>query len=243
MSRRVRFPAPQDLPPEPDPVTAVGPVVFTAVFSGGVEQRYDFSALPCPRMVRCLARALAGLAGVENGQSYVGTTDSYAQTLTEFVTHLSKAASAPAEMDLEDLVPEFLDSFEDQLATRYGDGSTVPYLRMQQLVKLLRLVQEVYPNRLSVVMQARLGFTAVRVGQGRDRPLDSYPDALFEAISAAALSDVRLARDRLLAGERLAAAGRDPVGGGWHGWTPENTAWHIARHGPLTGAVRAEHGA
>lgn len=78
------------------------------------------------------------------------------------------------------------------------------------------------------------------MGQGRDRPLNSYPDALFEAISDAALSDVRAARDRLLPGELLAAAGRDPAGEGWYGWTPENAAWHIARHGPLTGAVRAE---
>jgi hypothetical protein len=54
---------------------------------------------------------------------------------------------------------------------------------------------------------------------------------------------VRAARDRLLIGERLAAAGRDPVGGGWHGWTRENTAWHIARRGPLTGTDPAEHGA
>lgn len=60
------------------------------------------------------------------------------------------------------MVPEFLDSFEDEVATQYRDSSTVPYVRMQQLVKLLRLVQEDNPNRLSMMMQARLGFTAVR---------------------------------------------------------------------------------
>ncbi|MGQ4363544.1 hypothetical protein [Streptomyces sp. SAS_272] len=217
--------------------------MFTAGFSGGVERRYDFSALACPRLVRYLARALAGLAGVENSQSYVGTTDAYAQTVTEFVSHLAQATDSPGGMDLEDLVPELLDSFEANLVTRYGDSSTTPYLRMQQVVKLLRLVQEDNPDRLSTVMQARLGFTAAQAGQGRSRPLDAYPDAVFEAIQAAALADVRAARDRMLAGERLAATGQDPVGGGWHGWTRENAAWHIARRGPLTGTVRAEHGA
>jgi hypothetical protein len=82
VSRRVRFPAPEDLPPEPEAVPGVGPVVFTTRFSGGVERCYDFSALACPRLVRHLARALAGLAGVENRHKYVGTTDGYAHTLT-----------------------------------------------------------------------------------------------------------------------------------------------------------------
>ncbi|WP_369257055.1 hypothetical protein [Streptomyces sp. R35] len=243
MSRRVRFPAPEELPPEPEAVPAVGPVMFTARFSGGVERCYDFSALACPRLVRHLARALAGLAGVENRQKYVGTTDSYASTLTEFVTYLAKTGDMHSDVELEDLRPEFLDSFETSLVARYGDSSTTPYLRMQQLVKLLRLVQEEHPDRLGTAMQARLGFTTVQVGQGRGRPLDAYPDALFEAIQAAALADVRAARDRMLAGERLAAVGRDPAGGGWHGWTQENAAWYIADRGPLTGALRAEHGA
>ncbi|MDH6626084.1 hypothetical protein M2271_003901 [Streptomyces sp. LBL] len=243
MSRRVRFPAPEDLAPEPEAVPAVGPVAFTAVFSGGVERCYDFSALACPRLVRHLARALAGLAGVENRHKYVGTTDSYAHTLTEFVTHLAQATDMSGDMDLEDLLPEYLDSFEAILAARYGESSTTPYLRMQQVVKLLRLVQEEHPDRLGMAMQARLGFTTVQVGQGRGRPLDAYPDALFEGVQAAALADVRAARDRMLTGEQLATAGRDPVGGGWHGWTRENAAWHIAHRGPLTGALRAERGA
>jgi hypothetical protein len=239
----VRFPGPEDLPPEPETVPAVGPVVFTAAFSGGVEKRWDLSGLPCPRVVRHLALALSQLAGVENGQTYVGTTDAYVRTLTEFVTHLASVREAGAVLDLEDLVPEFLDSFEDTLAARYGEASPTPYGRMQQLVKLLRLVQDDHADKLKPAMQARLGFTTVQVGQGRGRPLDAYPDALFEAIHAAALADVRAARERLLTGERLAAAGRDPAGEGWHGWTRENAAWHIARRGPLTGADPAEHGA
>ncbi|WP_327335682.1 hypothetical protein OG384_03100 [Streptomyces sp. NBC_01324] len=239
----MRFPEPQDLPPEPEPVAVVGPVVFTAAFSGGVERRFDLSGLPCPRVVRHLARALSHLAGVENGQNYVGTTDAYARSLTEFVTHLAGQAGAGVDVDLGDLVPEFLDSFETSLVSRYGEASVTPYGRMQQVVKLLRLVQEDHPDKLSPAMQARLGFTAVQVGQCRERTLDAYPDELFEAIHSAALAGVRAARDRLLAGERLAAAGCDPAGGGWHGWTRENAAWHIARRGPLTGADPAERGA
>lgn len=222
----------------------VGPLVFTAAFSGGVSRCYYFSALPCPRVVRYLARVLAGLAGVENGQGYVGTTDAYAQSVREFATHLAALVDAPAGLDLEDLTPEILDSFETATVARYAEISTLPYVRMQQVVKLLWLVQEEHPARLGVAMQARLGFTAVRVGQGRGKRLDSYPDSLFDAIEAAALADVKAARDRMLEGERLAAGGSDPVGGGWHGWTPENAAWHIAHRGPLTGAaLREERGA
>ncbi|MFJ8948373.1 hypothetical protein ACIRG4_35010 [Streptomyces sp. NPDC102395] len=193
--------------------------------------------------MRHLARALAGLAGVENRHKYVGTTDGYAQTLTEFVTHVAQRTDTPDGMDLEKLRPEFLDSFETSLAARYKESCTTPYVRMQQVVKLLRAVRDDHPDRLSTAMQARLGFTAVRVGRGRGRPLNAYSDALFDAVQAAALADVRAVRDRMLAGERLAAAGRDPVGGGWHGWSRENAAWHIARRGPLTGALRAERGA
>ncbi|MFJ2264438.1 hypothetical protein ACIOKD_40215 [Streptomyces sp. NPDC087844] len=243
MSRRVRFPEPQDVPSEPDPVAAVGPVAFTAKFSGGVERRFDLSGLPCLRVVRHLARALSHLAGVENGQSYVGTTDGYARAVTEFVTHLAARAGAGVELDLGDLSPELLDSFEAGLVSRYGEDSVTPYGRMQQVVKLLRLVQEDQPDKLSPAMQARLGFTAVQVGQGRARTLNAYPDELFETIHSAALAGVRAARDRMLTGERLAAAGADPVGGGWHGWTRENAAWHIARRGPLTGANPSERGA
>jgi hypothetical protein len=58
----------------------------------------------------------------------------------------------------------FLDSFEDTLAARYGEASPTPYGRMQQLVKLLRLVQDDHADKLRPVMQARLGFTAVQVG-------------------------------------------------------------------------------
>ncbi|MFJ6686962.1 hypothetical protein [Streptomyces werraensis] len=228
------------MPLEPEVVPAVGPVMFTARFSGGVERCYDFCALACPRLVRHLARSLAGLAGVESRQKFVGTTDSYASTLTEFVTYLAKTADTQR---VGFGGSDFLDSFETSLVARYGDSSTSPYLQMQQLVKLLRLVQAEHADRLGTAMQARLGFTTVQVGQGRGRPLDAYPDALFETIQAAALADVRATRDRMLAGERLAAGGRDPAGGGWHGWTQENAAWYVAHHGPLTGALRAEHGA
>src|SRR5262249_8489972 len=64
------------------------------------------------------------------------------------------------------------------------------------------------------------------------QPLDAYPLPVFEAIQAAALADVRAIRDRITAGERLAAKGTDPQVAGWA--RLENVLWHIARHGPLT---------
>src|SRR5450756_3206814 len=59
----------------------------------------------------------------------------------------------------------------------------------------------------------------------------AYPLSVFEALQAKAMDDVREIRERILHGERLANAGRDPEAGGW---TMENALWFIARHGPLT---------
>lgn len=85
-------------------------------------------------------------------------------------------------------------------------------------------------------MQARLARSAV-TGRPAFHPLDSYLAALFDAMQAAALQDVRAIRDRILEGERLAAAGEDPRLGGWD--KLPNVLWHIARHGPLESADTA----
>jgi hypothetical protein len=79
-------------------------------------------------------------------------------------------------------------------------------------------------------MQARLGFSTTAARPVMN-PLDAYPLPVFEAIQAKSTDDVRTIRDRILHGERVADAGRDPETGGW---TLENTLWYMARHGPLT---------
>ncbi len=56
---RVMFPA-GDVPPAAVP--ALGPIVFTLTFAG-VPKTVDLSDLPCPRLVRPLAAALASIGG------------------------------------------------------------------------------------------------------------------------------------------------------------------------------------
>ena len=60
--RKVRFDAAGGAGEPPEPVPAIGPVVFTVVF-GGTGKVVDLSDLPCPRLVRPLAAALASISG------------------------------------------------------------------------------------------------------------------------------------------------------------------------------------
>ena len=60
--RKVRFDAVGGVAELPEPVAALGPVVFTVVF-GGIEKVVDLSDLACPRLVRPLAAALASISG------------------------------------------------------------------------------------------------------------------------------------------------------------------------------------
>lgn len=236
MSRRrgraVRFPTAEELPEPPAPVPGIGPVVLSLVFDGR-PRRIDLSDLPCPRLVRPLAQALAGIGGQDGTVREWGGFHQMVRHLRAFVTFAAAAEPTRAgDLGLDDLEPELLDAWETKLAADYGPGSGEPHLFMRTVVRLLRLAGQARPDVLSVAMQTRVAFATRSAFQPRPEPLDAYPVPVFEAIQAAALADVRRIRDRIADGERLAATGADPQLAGWS--RLENVLWHIARHGPLT---------
>jgi hypothetical protein len=230
--RPVRFPEPGDLPEPPAEVTAIGPVVFSLVFDGRA-RIIDLSDLPCPRLVRALAGALAGIGGqdgtVREWPGFAGMV----KHLRAFVT-FAAAATLDGDLGLGDVEPDLLEAFETRVAAGYERSSSQPHEWMRTVVRLLRLAGQNTPGVLSIHLQARVGYATTTVSPPRPRPLDAYPQGVFEAIGAAALADVRRIRDRIAAGERLAATGTDPRVAGWS--RLENVLWHVARHGPLTTA-------
>lgn len=229
----MRFPAPEQMPAPPQPVAAIGPVVFSVRFDGR-EHHYDLSDLPCPRLVRHLARALtavAGEGGTQRTQGSLHLTVGWVRRLVCFAAAANPDSAA--DFDLADLTPQLLEDFEDALLAQYGPDSRQPYTQIVCLLRLLRMAQEEHPEAFGIEMQTRLGFSTVTARQV-DRPLDSYPLPVFDAIQAAAVADVRRIRDRILDGERLVRAGEDPDVAGWE--KLENVLWHIANRGPLTPA-------
>jgi hypothetical protein len=242
----VRFPASEELPEPPAAVTAIGPIVFSLVFDGQ-QRSIDLSDLPCPRLVRPLARALAGIGGQD---ATVRAWAGFARMVKHLRAFVAFAAAAEpmlaCDLELDDIEPELLEAFEAKLAAGYDQGSSEPHVCMRTVVRLLRLAGEAAPAVLSVNMQARVGFATTTAFQPRPRPLDAYPLGVFEAIEAAALADIRRIRDRIAGGERLAEAGADPRVAGWT--RLENVLWYVATHGPLTNehlgiwAVRNTHG-
>ncbi|MFF2941342.1 hypothetical protein ACFVSQ_16020 [Streptomyces niveus] len=217
----------------------IGPVAFSSLFDDGIERRFDFSHLPCPRLVRHLVRALASVAGREREQRAAFTTETTVRQIEGFVDFVARAEADDAEgFDVDDLTPELLEAFELKLIADHRDtDSNIPYQTMSGILRLLRLVRDEGPDAFGLEMQARLGFAVVKATK-TSRPLDAYPTPVFEAIEAAALADIRKIRDRVLEGERLATLGEDPATGGWR--KQENVLWHIARHGPLTKKDRAD---
>jgi len=219
------------MPAPPQPVPVIGPIVFTVRF-GAEDQHYDLSDLPCPRLVRHLARVVRDIAGEDGSQRFPASVQNTVALLRGFVTFVAATEpDAADEFDLDDLTPELLGAFEHMLLARYGEASRSPYTMMVCLVRMLRALQQAHPNAFDAEMQARLGFGAT-VAKGVTNPLDAYPMPVFDAFEQAAIADVRRIRDRILEGERLAAAGQDPDIGGWH--RLENVLWHITHRGPLT---------
>ncbi|HZJ07307.1 MAG TPA: hypothetical protein VFD59_17830 [Nocardioidaceae bacterium] len=228
--RPVRFPDPGDLPEPPADVRVIGPVVFSLVFDGRA-RTIDLSDLPCPRLVRALAQALAGIGGQDGTVREWSGFAGMVKHLRAFVA-FAAAAVPGGDLGLGDVEPELLEAFETQVGAGYGSGSSQPHEWMRTVVRLLRLAGQDAPGVLSVHMQARVGYATTTAFPSRPRPLDACPLGVFEAIGAAALADVRRIRDRIAAGERLAATGTDPRVAGWS--RLENVLWHVARHGPLT---------
>ncbi|WP_369223193.1 hypothetical protein AB5J52_19310 [Streptomyces sp. R39] len=230
-SRRVRFPAAVETPTAADPVPTIGPVIFTVDLNGSPES-IDLSELPCPRLTRALAAALAEIVSApgtlrdRSGVRYV------VKRIREFVEFTAAALpDSTADLSLSDLGPDLLDAFETRLIAQYGETSTEPYLTMTYLVRLLKLAHEAHPDAFGAAFHARLGFTSASAHRA-SKPLDAYPFPVLDALETAARDDVARIRDRILEGEKLAATGRDPH---QHGWDRlENVLWYIAHHGPLT---------
>lgn len=213
-------------------MTAIGPVVFSLTFDGRA-RTIDLSDLPCPRLVRALAGALAGIGGQDGTVREWDGFAAMVKHLRAFVT-FAAAVGPGADLGLGDVEPELLEAFETRVAAGYGAGSSQPHEWMRTVVRLLRLAGQDAPGALSVSVQGRIGYATTTVFPPRPRPLDAYPLGVFEAIGAAALADVRLIRDRIADGERLAATGSDPRVAGWG--RLENVLWQVAQHGPLTTA-------
>lgn len=210
----------------------IGPLVVSLAFDGR-QHRVDLSDLPCPRLVRALARELAGIGGQDGTVRQWEGVRQMTRHLRAFVEFVAAAEPGRAdELGVDGLEPELLDAWEGKLVADYGPDSGEPHLFLRTVVRLLRLADQARPDVLSVHMQARVAFATTNAFQPRPQPLDAYPLPVLEAIQAAALADVRAIRDRITNGERLAAAGADPQVAGWA--RLENVLWHIDRHGPLS---------
>lgn len=225
--RPVRFGAPGEVAFEVTSIPALDPAVFMLRF-GGVERRVDLAGLPCPRLVRPLAGALASIGG-DNG-----TVRRWSPGFQELIGHVQGfvafAAEQGSDLGSEDVSPALLDGFEARLSDRYGIGAGPVEVRMRTVVRLLRLAHEAAPGSISLAMQGRLGYVTTTPCCS-STPLNAYPMPAFEAIRSAALADVRAISERIDAGWCLATAGSDPQTAGWS--RRENVLWHVAAHGAL----------
>jgi hypothetical protein len=178
------------------PVTSIGRVVFTVAF-GGSPVTTDLSDLPCPRLVRPLAAALASISGDD------GTVRTFQPDFRQKVRHLREfAAFAAGQLagshgtaaGLGDLKPELLEDFEAGLIGRYGTAGSQVHGFMATVIRLLRLAEQAAPGTLATAVQARLGYSTSLPAR-RDKPLNAYPVPVLEAIQDAAMADARMIRE------------------------------------------------
>jgi hypothetical protein len=199
--RKVRFEAADGGTEPAETVTAIGPVVFTVVF-GGSPVTTDLSDLPCPRLVRPLASALASISGDH------GTVRTLSPDFRQKVRHLREfTCFAAGRLDtahggaagLGDLTAELLEDFEAGLISRYGTASTHVHGFMATVIRLVKLAEQAAPGTLTVAVQARLSYSTSLPAR-RGRPLNAYPVPVLEAIQHAALDDTRMIREHAAAG-------------------------------------------
>lgn len=232
----MRFPAPDDLPTPPDPVPHVGPVAFCLRFDAA-EYCFDLSHLPCPRLVRALARAASEIGGDDGTLHSIYGFRSLLVSVEMFVGFVGAAEPAEAAgLSTADLEPELFDAFEYFLIAKFPEDSGRPSVITGHVMRLLRAIHAVDADSFGIEMQGRVGFTTNIATMPASKPLDAYPMPVFERIEAAALEDVRAIRDRILRGERIAERGENPETAGWG--RLENVLWHIAHIGPLTAEDR-----
>ena len=213
--RKVRFDAAGGAAEPPEPVPAIGPVVFTVVF-GGTGKAVDLSDLPCPRLVRPLAAALASISGDH------GTVRTRSPDFQQMVRHLRAFARFAAARlgaghggaaGLGDVSAALLEDFEAGLISRYGTTGSQVQRFMATVIRLLKLAEQAAPGALTAPVQARLSYSTSLPAR-RGRPLNAYPMPVLEAIQQAALADARMIRERVDAERAAGAAAHADCGGG-----------------------------
>ena len=156
---RVRFGAGGSAAEPPGPVPAIGPVVFTVTF-GGTAVTVDLSDLPCPRLVRPLAAALASISGDH------GTVRTCNPDFRQKVRHLrafARFAAARLEAGqagaagLGDVSAALLEDFEAGLISRYGTTGSQVQRFMATVIRLLRLAEQADPGVLTAPVRAGRG--------------------------------------------------------------------------------------
>ena len=157
--RRVHFATAEDVPASEAAVPSIGPVVFTVQLSGR-NHVVDLSDLPCPRLVRGLAKALSRTAGDEGTQRTPRTVNLIVGRVRRFVEFVAATnADAAGSISLADVTPQLLDAYEHKLIEKYGQNSKLPYATMVDLIRLLKETQALNPGIFSSNMRARLGFS------------------------------------------------------------------------------------
>ena len=177
--------------------------MFTVVF-GGTAVTVDLSDLPCPRLVRLLAAALASI-GRDDGP--VRTLD---PDFRQMIRHLRAFAClavgrlGTGDAGQGDVSPPLLEDFEAGLIGRYGTSGSQVHRFMATVIRLLKLAEQADPGVLTAPVQARLSYST-SLPSRRGRPLNADPMPVLEAIQRAALADARAIRERADA-ERAAGA-------------------------------------
>ncbi len=139
----------------------------------------------------------------------------------EFLT--SKRLLGPGT-GLDGLRGEHLDRFEADQRGRYALHSTMPYQHVNNLVVLLRQVDQ---HALDPSLRGRLRWVA-NGPVGRKFPKDAYDDATRDRLRRACRRDIAAVVRRLtVTGPKVLADGEDPAVGGWT--TMANLVW-LAHH-------------
>ena len=214
-------------------VAVVGFLRNTLSCADGQRLTLDYTAFPCPRLVRQLTAALAERAGVGGGHLTSGTVRAYSGSIRAFVPLV--AARHPDRADrfgAADLSAADLDAFEETERQRHPSDSTMPYYQVSCLVRLLRTVAATGGASLRSDLVDRLDYVANGV-KGHTTPRDAYSPAETARLRAACRAEILAVVERLTrTAEVRLAPGEAPSGRGWR--VAENVLWHIDRHGPMS---------
>ncbi|MET7355883.1 hypothetical protein [Streptomyces mirabilis] len=185
---------------EPPPVVEFpedggAPVVrFTG--EDGRERVFRFEELPLPGLHRDFAHALGARIGPGGGRRTQRAATSQWQTIKRFLTLLDGLAEPPRRV--QELRVRHLERY--LMSRRQTCGEKSARRNLQDLLRIVRVLPG--QDRLDGAVADYAG----QPGHGVDaqqaaRP--GYSDREFQAIMAAARSDVAAIRDRIMAGEKL----------------------------------------